>query len=122
MNPIESLRQMTLKAGESSEYQGYFYSISNILTIMVCGMLSSLQCVNDVYEWSKAAPVRKFLNERFGIGKIPCKAQFYNILACVDAEKFNLSYLMWQEPLLSRMLCIVRKSPASGITIFQAHH
>ena len=91
---------MAEELGESSAYQGYWYSISEALIIMVCGMLCSLQCINDIYEWSKAVPVRKFLDERFGIGKIPCKAQFYNILACVDAEKFNRLFVQWMQGML----------------------
>ncbi len=91
---------MTQEAGESSEYRGYWYSISHVLIIVVCGMLCSLQSINDIYEWSKATPVRKFLNERFGIKKISCKAQFYNILACVDAEKFNFLFMKWMQGVL----------------------
>jgi predicted transposase YbfD/YdcC len=100
MDAITSLQQMTDEAGEGSEYQGYWYSISHALIIMVCGMLCSLQSINDIYEWSQAAPVRKFLDERFGIGKISCKAQFYNILACVNAEKFNLLFIKWMQGVL----------------------
>lgn len=100
MDVISSLQRMTQKAEESSEYQGYWYSISHVLIIVVCGMLCSLQSINDIYEWSRAVPVRRFLAERFGIEKISCKAQFYNIIACVDAEKFNLLFMQWMQGVL----------------------
>jgi predicted transposase YbfD/YdcC len=100
VNAIESLRQMTYEAGKCSEYQGYWYSISNALIIVVCGMLCGLQRIDDVHLWSQAAPTREFLRERFGIGKIPCRAQFYNILGYVDAEKFNLLFIKWMQEVL----------------------
>ena len=36
----------------------------------------------------------------FGMGKLPCRAQFYNILKCVDADKFNLAFIRWMEGVL----------------------
>ena len=42
----------------------------------------------------------KFLKEAFGIEKIPCRAQFYNILACVDPEGFNRSFIKWMQTVL----------------------
>jgi predicted transposase YbfD/YdcC len=100
MDIINSLQEMTKEAEEGTEYQGYWYSIIEVLIIVVCGKLWSLQSINDIYEWSKATPVRKFFKERFGIEKISCKAQFYNILACVNAEKFNMLFIKWMRSVL----------------------
>ena len=43
------------------DYNGYYYKISDILTILICGALCGLQNISDIYEWSKAAPVREFI-------------------------------------------------------------
>lgn len=97
MTAIEGLRHMTKEVEESSRHQGYWYCVSDILIIMVCGMLCSLQTIDDIFEWSKAAPARAFLKERFGIEDFPCRAQFYNILACVDSEKFSGAFMSWMK-------------------------
>ena len=100
MSTLESLQKMTKEVEEGSRHQGYWYSISETLVIMVSGMLCSLQTTDDIHEWSGATPTRTFLKEQFGIEKIPCRAQFYNILACVDCEKFKLAFIKWMRSLL----------------------
>ncbi len=100
MTTIEGLRKMVKEAEEGSKHQGYWYCISDALIIMVCGMLCSLQTIDDIFEWSKAAPTRSFLKEWFGIEMFPCRAQFYNILACADSEKFSRAFMRWMKGLL----------------------
>jgi len=100
MSTIESLRKMTKETELGSSHWGYWYCISDALIIMVCGMLCSLQTIGDIYEWSKAAPSRAFLQQWFRIESFPCRAQFYNILGCVDTEKFNRAFMKWVQSLL----------------------
>ncbi|MCL2166096.1 MAG: ISAs1 family transposase [Clostridiales bacterium] len=100
MGHIDCLREMALEVEGYSQHNGYWYSISEVLSIMVCGMLCGLQTIDDIHEWSVSAPSRKFFEDHFGIGRLPCRAQFYNILACVDAEKFNLSFTRWVRGML----------------------
>jgi len=33
----------------------------------------------------------------WGIGKIPYRAQFYNIIGCVDSEKFIYAFTKWMQ-------------------------
>jgi len=100
MDAINGLQKMMKEAEKGAAHDGYWYSISEALIIMVCGMLCSLQTIDDIHEWSQAAPVQAFLKERFWIEKIPCRAQFYNILGCVDAEKFNRAFIKWMQGVL----------------------
>ena len=104
MDAISGLQKMMKEAEDRTRHDGYWYSISESLIIMVCGMLCSLQTIDDIHEWSKAAPVQAFLRERFWIEKIPCRAQFYNILGCVDAEKFNKLFIKWMQGVLHSSL------------------
>ena len=71
------------------DYRGYYYKLSDILTVLICGALCGLQNISDIYEWSKATPVREFFFNEFRIRKFPSRAQFYNIIGCVNSEKFN---------------------------------
>jgi len=100
VDAISGLQKMMKEVEKGATHNGYWYSISESLIIMVCGMLCSLQTIDDIHEWSKAAPTQVFLKERFWIEKIPCRAQFYNILGCVDAEKFNKSFIKWMQGVL----------------------
>jgi predicted transposase YbfD/YdcC len=83
-----------------AKHDGYWYSISEVLVIMVCGMLSMQQRIDDIHDWAKAVPTQKFLQAQFGIERIPCRAQFYNILKCVDATKFNRVFTKWMKGVL----------------------
>jgi len=64
---------------------------------MICGMLCHLQTIDDIHEWSQAEPTGRFFYEQFGITKIPCRAQFYNIIGCVDSEKFICAFTKWMQ-------------------------
>ena len=89
MEVFESLIEKLDELEKTSEHKAYYYRISDSLTIMICGMLCSLQNISDIYNWAKEEPVQDFLYEHFGINKIPSRAQFYNLLGCVKPEKFT---------------------------------
>jgi predicted transposase YbfD/YdcC len=63
-------------------------------------MLCQQKTISEIHEWTEASPTRSFLADEFGIIRIPCRAQFYNILGCVDAEKFNYYFTKWVQKLL----------------------
>ena len=95
MGILGKLQEAMKEVEQEATHNGYWYCISDTLTILVCGMWCSLQTIDDIHEWSGAEPVRCFMKEQFGIRKIPCRAQFYNILKCVDAGKFNMHFTKW---------------------------
>jgi len=100
MGIFEELRKELRAIEAESNHDGYWYSISNVLTIMVCGMLCGLQRIDDIHDWAKSTPTRKFLFNQFGIMRILCRAQLYNILRCVDANKFKQSFSKWMRSVL----------------------
>lgn len=100
MSITSELRNAMREVEKSAEYQGYWYKISDMLTILICGMLCALQSIDDIHEWSKSAPAKQFLLEQFQIRKIPCRAHFYNILGYVDPKKFNLAFIKWMQYVL----------------------
>jgi len=97
MKELSALQACMEEAEAASDFKGYWFCISDVLSIIVCGMLCGLQTVSDIHEWAKARPVRMFLLEQLGIAEIPCRAQFYNILACVDADQFGKSFIKWMQ-------------------------
>jgi len=80
---------------EDAGHDWYWHSISGTLTILVCGMLCGLRLIGEIADWARAAPPRALIEERFGIARAPRRAQFCNILKCVDAEKFGLGFARW---------------------------
>lgn len=82
------------------EHKGYYYKISDALTIMVCGMLCNPQNILDIYEWAKAVPVQEFLLKEFNIHKLSSRAQIYNLIGYVNPQKFNIMFIKWVEEIL----------------------
>jgi predicted transposase YbfD/YdcC len=100
MKILNELQKAMEEVEKESEHKGYWYRIRDILTILICGMVCSLQTIDDIHEWSKSEPTRKLLLKRFKIEKVPCRAQFYNILGYVKPEKFNESFIKWVQTVL----------------------
>ena len=92
MDAISGLQKMMREAEDPSKHDVYWYSVSEALIIMVCGMLCSLQTIDDIHEWSKAAPTQVFLKERFWIEKSRA------------GRSFTIYSLVW-------MRCIARRNP-----------
>ena len=100
MSLFEELEKHLEEVDKASGFNGYWFSVSEALTIVVCGLLCGLQNVSDIHEWSKASPVRNFLSTEFGMERFPCRAQLYNILACVNVDQFNRSFIQWMQTVL----------------------
>ena len=100
MGILSSLHEAMQALETESQHEGYWYSIHESLIILLCGLLCQQKTVSEIHEWTEANPTRTFLADEFGIMKIPCRAQFYNILGCVNAEKFNYHFTKWVQTLL----------------------
>jgi predicted transposase YbfD/YdcC len=100
MGIFEKLKQEIQALENETNHEGYWYNVSGVLIMLISGMLCGLRTIDDVHDWVKAAPVQTFLERYFGIKRTPCRAQFYNILRCVDAEKFKLSFVRWMQSVL----------------------
>ena len=61
MSIISKLSEAMKEVEKGTQHRGYYYKISDALTIMICGMLCNLQNISDIHEWSKAEPVRELL-------------------------------------------------------------
>jgi len=101
MDILHGLQKEMKLLEEEVGHDGYWYSVSGVLTTLICGMLCGLRQIDDIHDWAKAAPIRDFFQAQFGIAKTPCRAQFYNILRCVDADKFSRSFARWMTTVLS---------------------
>ena len=97
MNQFNKLQECMREVEDASDFKGYSFRIGDRLSIIVCGMLCGLENVSEIHDLAKAVPTQKFLLEQLRVETVPCRAQFYNILACVDAEKFGKSFIKWMQ-------------------------
>jgi predicted transposase YbfD/YdcC len=100
MDQLSELQKCMREVEEATEYKGYWFRIGDVLSIIVCGMLCGLENVSEIQDWATAKLVRAFFLEQFCIESLPCRAQFYNILAHVDAEQFGKSFIKWMQYVL----------------------
>ena len=97
---FKRLREKMTEVEKECERKGYYFKISDALTIMICGMLCGLKNISDIYEWAKSEPARQFLFDEFKIHKLPSRAQFYNLIGYVNPKKFNIMFIEWAEEIL----------------------
>lgn len=100
MTIFNSLRDKVQKIDKTSNHKGYYYKLSDILTIMICATLCNLSVISDIYEWAKSEPVKEFLLKEFGIHKLPSRAQFYNLIGCIDPKSLNKLFIEWVEEIV----------------------
>ena len=72
-----------------AEYNGYWYSVKNIIVISILGSICGLRNMIMIVEWAKSAPVLKFLQEKMKIPRVPCYSQFTNIMGIIKSESLN---------------------------------
>jgi len=104
MGIFEGLERELKQVEVVSEHDGYWYSVRDVLIILIAGVLCKQQKIQDIHEWAESAPARHFLRTEFGIEKIMCLAQFYNILAAVNAEAFKRCFIRWMQGVLGEAL------------------
>ena len=100
MSSFEKLQVIIKESKRMAAHKGYYYKVSDILTMMICGMLCNLQTISDIHEWAKSEPVRGFLFKEFRIRKIPSRAQFYNLVGRIDPKEINRIFIKWVEEIV----------------------
>ena len=56
----------------NEEYNGYFCSIPEAISIVVLGSICGLRNTSQIHQWAESEKVAGFLKEKFGIDHIPC--------------------------------------------------
>ena len=77
------------------EYDGYFCSIKVAVIIVILGSLCDLQSVKKIHAWATTEHVRKFLEETFGIKRIPCYWWLLSLLGIIRPESLNECMKQW---------------------------
>ena len=80
---LRNIARMYFGLIDDQRYSGnVIYSLTDILIIVMCGILCGLDELNRIVEYSKSN--KKFLNKIFKIQQIPSKATISRVLSIID--------------------------------------
>ena len=77
------------------EYDGYFCSVPDVITIAILGSICGLRNVHQIHQWATNDRVSKFLKENFGINHVPCYYWILSLLKYVRPESLNRCFTDW---------------------------
>ena len=104
MNYLVKLQEMAAEIETHEPYEGYFYSVADIVTILVVGLLCRMRTAHEIYQWPHSKSVSSVFRESFGMRKLPCYAQFMNILGNIKADSLDRIFIDWCKWLVKNRL------------------
>ena len=81
------------KTGVTVKHQGYFYNLSNIIEILIMGLMCRMQKMNDIYYWATSKRVSLMLREKFDITEIPSYSHFTILAGMLDSAELNKTFM-----------------------------
>ena len=79
----------------TEKYDGYFYSIAEVIGTVVLGSLCGFKNVNQIHHWAENAHTKEFLKEKFQIEHIPCYYWMLVLLKMVKTDTLNQCLMKW---------------------------
>lgn len=79
----------------TKEYDGYYYRVSEAITIVILGSICGLKNVSQIQQWATNDRVSEFLNEKFGINHVPCYYWLLCLLKLIRPESLNRCFTDW---------------------------
>ena len=86
----------------TEEYNGYFCSIAETISIVVLGSLCGLKNVSQIHQWAESERVSGFLRGKFAISHIPCYYWLLVLLKMVKTDTLNQCLMKWAAQFLSK--------------------
>ncbi len=77
------------------EYDGYYFKVSEAITIVILGSICGLKNVQQIHQWAKSDKISGFLREKFGIYRIPCYYWLLSLLKIIKPESLNKCFAKW---------------------------
>lgn len=77
------------------EYNGYFCSVAEAITIAILGSICGLKNVSQIHQWAANDRVSEFLKEKFGIKHVPCYYWLLCWLKIIKTESLNRCFINW---------------------------
>lgn len=83
------------KVETTEEYNGYFCSIAEAISIVVLGSLCGLKNVSQIHQWAESEHVSGFLKEKSEINHIPCCYWLLVLMKMVKTDTLNQCLMRW---------------------------
>ena len=84
----------------TKEYDGYFCSVADAITIIILGSICGLKNVSQIHQWAANEKIKKFLKEKFQIERVPCYYWLLCLLKLVKPDSLNKCFIRWVESLI----------------------
>ena len=75
------------------ECDGYFYNVHDMLKVFVIGLLCGLKNMHEIHEWANEETIFAFLENRFGITKLPSYYWFTCLLKTINIDSLNKCFM-----------------------------
>lgn len=77
------------------EYDGYYYKISEVITIVILGSICGLKNLSKIHQWAVKDRTRELLKEELGIYQVPCYYWITCMLKLIKPESLNKCFENW---------------------------
>lgn len=86
----------------TKEYDGYFYKVTDAITIVLLGSICGLKNISQIHQWASNDRVKEFLKEKFQIEAVPCYYWLLCLMKLVKPESFNRCFAEWVSSMLPK--------------------
>ncbi len=84
------------------EYDGYFYSAAEAITIVMLGSICGLKNVRQIQQWAASEKVSEFLREKFAIKRVPCYYWLLCLLKMIKPDSLSQCFTSWVQSYIPR--------------------
>ena len=89
MSIIEEMK----KVAKTVEHRGYYYKLSDIIIVLILGLLCQMKTLKEIHLWAQSKHVSKMLEEVFGIKKLPCYSYLTILVGIIDSNELNKIFM-----------------------------
>ena len=79
----------------TKEYDGYYYSIAEAITIVILGSICGLKNISQIHQWAENDRIQEFVKEKFQIERIPCYYWLLCLMKLIKPESLNDCFKNW---------------------------
>lgn len=102
MDKIITITEYFEDVETTREYNGYFCSVAEAITIIILGSICGLKNISQIHPWAASDRVNEFLKEKFRIENIPCYYWLLCLLKLIEPDSLNKYFSKWVSSILPK--------------------
>ena len=102
MDKIITITEYFEDVETTREYNGYFCSVAEAITIVILGSICGLKNISQIHQWAASDRVNEFLREKFRIENIPCYYWLLCLLKLIKPDSLNECFSKWVSSILPK--------------------